>query len=135
MDQFLNRIHCTQEKRMLFRYISTLTSWRSVTRWGQKQRYTNLVCNLCNIQHFYFKNHNIGTFYFTLGNLSPKYRSQLTSIYLVALVKSSFISTYGIDEVIRPFVNDVKKLVTVNYHVWLFIFIQLNTGERSRIHN
>ena len=55
----------------------------------------------------------IGTFYFTLGNLSPKYRSQLTAIYLVALVKSSYIGTYGIDAVLRPFVNDVKKLVYI----------------------
>lgn len=53
----------------------------------------------------------VGTFYFTLGNLPPKCRSQLTSIYLVALVKSTFITTYGIDAVLRPFVNDVRKLV------------------------
>jgi len=61
----------------------------------------------------YLLNEIAGTFYFTLGNLSPKYRSQLTSVYLVALVKSSFISAYGIDEVLRPFVNDVKKLVNL----------------------
>ena len=52
-----------------------------------------------------------GSFYFTLGNLSPKYRSKLTSIYLLALVKSTFISTYGMDVVLKPFINDMKKLV------------------------
>ena len=53
----------------------------------------------------------IGAFYFTLGSISPKYRSQLSAIQLVALVKSSFISTYGMDEILKPFVKDVKKLV------------------------
>ena len=52
-----------------------------------------------------------GTFYFTLGNLSPKFRSRLSSIQLVALVKSSFITEYGMDAIIRPFVDDMKKLV------------------------
>ena len=55
----------------------------------------------------------IGAFYFTLGNLSPKNRSRLSAIQLVALVKSNFISTYGMDEVLKPFVNDVKKLVSI----------------------
>ena len=52
-----------------------------------------------------------GTFYFSLGNLSPKYRSRLTSIHLVALVKSSFIGAYGIDAILKPFADDMKKLV------------------------
>jgi len=52
-----------------------------------------------------------GAFYFTLGNLSPLYRSRLSSIQLVALVKASFISEYGMDAVLAPFINDVKKLV------------------------
>lgn len=60
-----------------------------------------------NIMLYYF----LGAFYFTLGNISPKYRSQLSAIQLVALVKSSFVSTYGMDEILKPFVNDVKKLV------------------------
>lgn len=54
---------------------------------------------------------NAGSFYFTLGNLSPKYRSKLSSIYLVALVKSKFISIYGMDAVLKPFIDDIKKLV------------------------
>jgi len=52
-----------------------------------------------------------GSFYFTLGNLSPKYRSKLTSIYLLALVKSKFISDYGMDAALKPFIDDMKKLV------------------------
>lgn len=53
----------------------------------------------------------LGTFYLTIGNLPPKYRSQLSSIHLVALVKTSFIGSYGMVSVLKPFVTDVKKLV------------------------
>ena len=63
----------------------------------------NATCSLL----LHFK----GTFYFTLGNLSPKFRSRLSSIQLMALVKSSFITTYGMDVILQPFVDDMKKLV------------------------
>ncbi|XP_065894098.1 uncharacterized protein [Dysidea avara] len=65
---------------------------------------------ICNPIGSKVKVHKLGSFYFTLGNLSPKYRSKLTSIYLLALVKSTFISTYGMDAVLKPFINDMKKL-------------------------
>ena len=51
-------------------------------------------------------------FTFTLGNLHPKYRSKLSSIHLVALVSNPNLSKYGIDAVIKPFVGDMKKLVS-----------------------
>ena len=53
----------------------------------------------------------IGIFYFTLGNLPPKYRSRLLAIHLVAIVKTTILSMYGMDNVLRPFVDDIKKLV------------------------
>ena len=53
-------------------------------------------------------------FYFTLGNFRPKQRSKLSSIFLVAIVKHKILNNYGMDAVIRPFVDDVKKLVS--YH-------------------
>lgn len=52
-----------------------------------------------------------GMFYFTIGNLSPMYRSQLTNIHLVAIAKTGHIDTYGMDAVLKPFVDDLKKLV------------------------
>jgi len=58
--------------------------------------------------------YNAGSFYFTLGNLSPKHRSKLSCIYLVALVKTTFIDAYGMDSVLEPFIEDIKKLVGVN---------------------
>ena len=36
-----------------------------------------------------------GVFYYQLGNLSPKYRSSLSSIHLVSIAKSSVIKTPG----------------------------------------
>ena len=53
----------------------------------------------------------VGMFYFTIGNMSPKYRSQLCNIQLVAVAKSNMISKYGMDEILKPFIADVKKLV------------------------
>ena len=57
--------------------------------------------------------YNAGSFYFTLGSLSPKHRSKLSCIYLVALVKATFISVYGMDSILEPFIEDMKKLVSV----------------------
>ena len=59
----------------------------------------------------------IGAFYFTVGNLSPKYRSQISSIYLVALVKTTYIGNYGMDSVLKPIVADVKKLVRIKCYL------------------
>ena len=53
----------------------------------------------------------VGIFYFILGNVQPKFRSKLSSIQLVAIVKSTVLSAYGMDAVLRPFVDDLKKLV------------------------
>ena len=54
----------------------------------------------------------VGLFYFSLGNVSPEYRSRLSSIYLVAIVKHKYISAYGIQAVLSPFLKDVAKLVS-----------------------
>lgn len=71
----------------------------------------------------------IGTFYLTVGNLPPERRSQLSSIHLVALVKASFIGKYGMDSVLKPFVTDVKKLVS--YSFINSFYINFCIGKRS----
>lgn len=55
--------------------------------------------------------HTSGAFYFTIGNCSPRLRSKLRSIQLLALVKSSHIKMYGINAVLKPIVEDLQKLV------------------------
>ncbi len=52
------------------------------------------------------------TFYFTLGNVQPKFRSKLSSIQVVTIVKSTVLGVYGMDAVLRTFVDDLKKLVS-----------------------
>lgn len=52
-----------------------------------------------------------------LGNLSPKFRSRLSSIQLIALTKTSVIEEHGIDKVLEPFVEDVKKLESVSLYL------------------
>ena len=58
--------------------------------------------------------HLLGLFYYTLGNLEPRLRSTLAAIHLVAVVRTEYIITYGVDEILRPFVEDVKKLESVS---------------------
>lgn len=53
-----------------------------------------------------------GIFYFTLGNVSPKFRSKLSSIQLVAIALHRDLITYGMDTVLKPFIQDVMKLVS-----------------------
>ena len=55
-----------------------------------------------------------GVFYFQLGNLSPKFRSSLSSIHLVSIAKSSVIQKYGPDKILEPFMDDITKLEKVN---------------------
>ena len=53
-------------------------------------------------------------FYFTLGNVNPKFRSKLKSIQLAALVRRVHLVKYGMNAVLRPIVDDLKKLVSDN---------------------
>lgn len=65
---------------------------------------------VCNPLGSKAKIHNLGIFYFMLGNLSPKFRSKLSVIQLIAIVEAPVMTSYGMDAVLRPFVDDVKKL-------------------------
>ena len=55
--------------------------------------------------------------------MQPKYRSKLSTIQLVAIVKHKHLSMYGMDAVLRPFVDDIKKLVSVNLDGILCMYI------------
>ena len=54
-----------------------------------------------------------GCFYFLLGNIHPKYRSKLNCIQLVALAKYTLIEQYGLDKILQPVIEDIKKLEKV----------------------
>ena len=56
----------------------------------------------------------IGLFYFTLGNIEPKFRSTMRIIQLLCAVKTDYIHKYGIDEILTPFMSDIRELESVN---------------------
>ncbi|XP_037553160.1 uncharacterized protein LOC119429642, partial [Nematolebias whitei] len=62
--------------------------------------------------------------YYTLGNISPKYRSRLAAIRLLVMVKSKDLSRCGIDAIFERIQHDLLKLCDG---------VQINTanGERT----
>ena len=56
----------------------------------------------------------LGVVYYTLGNINPKYRSQLDAIQLLAIATSPVIKKYGIDAILEPFLDDLQYLEQVN---------------------
>ena len=58
----------------------------------------------------YVKKHKLWCLSFSLGNIRPSYRSSLKAHYLVSVAKHEDIVRYGIDEILRPIVEDLKVL-------------------------
>lgn len=65
---------------------------------------------LCNALGSYVKKHKVGVVFFVLGNIHPKYRSRLQVINLVSIATSPMIQKHGIDEILRPFVDELNVL-------------------------
>lgn len=61
--------------------------------------------------------HKLGCLYFTLRNLPPHLNSSLMNIHLISLFHSQDARKYGLDEILRPFIEDVKKLETCGMNV------------------
>lgn len=49
-------------------------------------------------------------FYYTLGNINPKYRSKLAAIRLLAIAKRSELSECGVDAILGRLHDDLVKL-------------------------
>ena len=77
--------------------------WTSYNYTVHVSQFQSVICSAC-----------IGCFYFLLGNIHPKYRSTVDSIQLLALAKHSLITEYGIDKILEPILQDLKKLEEVN---------------------
>ena len=56
------------------------------------------------------RKHKLAMFYFQLANLYPEYRSKLKSINLVAIVENQYLKKYGMDKILAPFIEDLKRL-------------------------
>lgn len=57
------------------------------------------------------KKYKVAGFYFMIGNIEPKHRSQLHTVHLVTLCFSSSLKRFGFQKVLQPLIND---LVTLN---------------------
>lgn len=69
-------------------------------------------CDLCNSAGSRVTKHKMALFYFTLGNFSNEIRSKLDAIFLLAVVKTSHLKKYGFDEILKPLLEDLKKLAS-----------------------
>ena len=61
-------------------------------------------------------------FYYTITNIDPKLRSRLHTIMLLAVVESQYITKYGIDTILEPFIEEMKALESVSVGIWHKIF-------------
>ena len=56
------------------------------------------------------RKHKLAMFYFQLGNLYSEYRSKLKSINLLAIVENEYLKKYGMDAILKPFIDELKIL-------------------------
>ena len=49
-------------------------------------------------------------YYYTIGNLNPKFRSKICAIRLLAIVNAKFLKTYEIQKILDPIIDDLEKL-------------------------
>ena len=56
------------------------------------------------------KNYKISAFYYSLGNIRPKYRSKLHVMQLVALCNAAHLKKYGHSTILHTCINDISKL-------------------------
>jgi len=54
--------------------------------------------------------HKICAFYFTVGNIAVKHRSQLRNIHLAMLLKYKYVRKFGYGRVIEPLIKDLEVL-------------------------
>ena len=64
----------------------------------------------CNPVGCHVKKHKLTMFYYTLGNIPPQFRSKLTSIQLLAIAKTKDVRQFGVDVLLRDFLETLRKL-------------------------
>ena len=72
---------------------------------------------LCNPLGSATKTHKLGCVFFTLGNIHPSYRSSLKGIFLSTVAVSPVIQKHGCNSVLKPFIDDIKKLSSQGFFV------------------
>lgn len=56
------------------------------------------------------KVHHLGLFYYQLVNIKSVYHGKLKSIHLFAICKKPYIKEFGLNEILKPLVDDLKEL-------------------------
>lgn len=56
-------------------------------------------------------------FYLVLGNIEPKFRSQLSTIQLALICPSAIVHEYGMSQVMAPLIHDLKHLESVGINI------------------
>lgn len=82
----------------------------------QYNTYTYIALITCTCTLLYV-DAGIGIFYYMLGNIDPRYRSNLHVIQLLCVVPTPLLKKYGINEILEPFMTDIKDLESVSAHV------------------
>ena len=72
---------------------------------------------ICNPLGSSAKTHKLGCVFFTLGNIHPKFRSSYKSIFLSTIVKHSLVERHGMNQVLKPLVDDLNALSTEGIEV------------------
>lgn len=79
---------------------------------------------ICNPLGSHASKNKLVMFYYTLGNINPKYRSKLPAIRLLAIAKKSALSECGVDGILQRLHEDLVKLYNG-------VKIQTGNGERE----
>ena len=67
---------------------------------------------ICNPLGSHVKQNKCGIVFYTLGNIAPKYRSQLPVINLAVIATVPIIELYGLDTILAEFISDINILAT-----------------------
>lgn len=102
---------------------------------------------LCNPLGTHVKKHKLAIVLFTLGNIHPKYRSSLRLIHLVIAATVPVVEKHGINEILKPFIEDLNALAAEGisvvhlsehlkvlfWHGWVIILVAIQLVDLSNL--
>ena len=72
---------------------------------------------ICNPLGTHVKRHKLGIVFYTIANIAPQFRSQLKMINLAIVVTVPIVEKHGLDNVLKPFINDFNTVATTGLSV------------------
>ncbi len=54
--------------------------------------------------------HKVDMFYYSVGNLDPKFRSKHCAVRLLAIANAALVKKYGIESILQPVIQDLAQL-------------------------